>query len=164
MTVTGGDAPVVLVTGAAQRIGACITRTLHAAGYNVVVHYRQSSSAAQALCAELNTLRPNSAISLMAGLNDVQAIGWLAQQAMAQWQRVDALVNNASSFFPTPVGKTTAEQWDDLLGSNARAPFLAQALAPALAAQGGAVVNIATSMQNVRWHNTRCIAWQKRPM
>lgn len=136
--------PVALVTGAAQRIGATITRTLHAAGYNTVLHYRKSSGAAQALCAELNTLRPHSAISLMADLNDVHAIERLAQQALAQWQRLDVLVNNASSFYPTPVGKTTAEQWDDLMGSNARAPFfLAQALAPALAAQKGAVVNIA---------------------
>lgn len=136
--------PAALVTGAAQRIGATIARRLHAVGYNIVLHYRKSSGAAQALCAELNTLRPHSALSLMAELNDVEAIERLAQQALAQWQRMDVLVNNASSFYPTPVGKTTTEQWDDLMGSNARAPFfLAQALAPALAAQKGSVVNIA---------------------
>jgi pteridine reductase len=137
-------APVVLITGAAQRIGAVIARTLHTEGYNVVLHYLNSQNAAQVLCAELNALRQQSAISLSADLNDVCAIQQLAHNAIQQWQRMDALVNNASTFFPTSVGSATVAQWDNLMGSNARAPFfLAQALASQLAEQRGVIVNIA---------------------
>lgn len=142
--MTAAAAPVALVTGAAQRIGAVIARHLHAAGYNIVLHYHQSQVAAQALCAELNAQRAHSAVSYQANLNDHEAINGLAQQALLAWGRLDALVNNASTFYPTSLGSTTAAHWDDLFSSNARAPFfLAQAVAPALAAQRGAMVNIA---------------------
>lgn len=144
MTAVQSMAPVALITGAAQRIGAVIARTLHAAGYNVVLHYLNSQNAAQVLCAELNALRQQSAISLSADLNNVEAIQQLAHHAIQQWQRIDALVNNASAFFPTPVGSATEAQWNNVMGSNALAPFfLSQALAAKLAEQRGAIVNIA---------------------
>ncbi len=156
-----GQSQVVLVTGAAQRIGATISRVLHAAGYNLVLHYRNSHAAAEFLGEELNRLRPGSAIILHADLDDLQSIEQLAVQALSQWQRVDALVNNASGFYPTPIGTVTDRQWNDLMSSNARAPFfLAQALAPALAAQQGAIVNIADiyAGQPLEKHSVYCMA------
>lgn len=161
MTAAESDSPVVLVTGAAQRIGKIISCTLHAAGYNVVVHYHRSHAAAQSLCAELNALRQQSACCLSADLGDLHAVEQLAQQALLAWQRVDALVNNASTFYPTPVGTATSGQWDDLMGSNARAPFfLTQALAPALTRQQGAVVNIADIYADrpLAQHTVYCMA------
>lgn len=143
-TNTACTRPVALVTGSAQRIGAAIVHTLHSAGYNTVIHYRQSSDAAEKLAASLNRQRQDSAITISADLDDVSHIYRLAAAAQAAWGRMDALVNSASSFYPTPVGSATAQQWDDLVGSNMKAPFfLSQALAPALANQQGAIVNIA---------------------
>lgn len=135
-------APVVLVTGAARRVGACIVRTQHAAGWNVVIHAHRSYAEAQALSAELNALRPQSARALMADLGDAAAIDALAQAAQSAFGRLDALVNNASSYFKTPLGSISAAQIDDLVNSNLRAPLLVtQACAPRLA-DGGAVINI----------------------
>ena len=137
-------APVALVTGSAQRIGATIIKTLHAAGYNTVIHYRHSQAPAEALTAALNAQRANSAVCIAADLNDIHAIQQLAQQSCEVWGNLDALVNSASSFYPTPVGNTTDHQWNDLINSNMKAPFfLAQALATALAEQQGAIINIA---------------------
>lgn len=153
--------PVVLVTGAAQRIGAVIARHLHGAGYRVVLHYHQSHAAAQALCTELNTTRAQSAIALPANFNDVSAVHVLAKQAVDAWGRLDALINNASTFYPTPLGEVTAAQWDELFASNARAPFfLSQALVPALAAQQGAIVNIADiyAQTPLQQHAVYCMA------
>ena len=137
------DNKVALVTGAARRIGATIARTLHAAGADVAIHYRGSVDEAQALVAELNRLRPDSAAAFAADLTDVAAIGDLAAQA-GQWRnRLDVLVNNASSFYPTPAGTITEAQWDDLVGTNLKAPlFLSQAALPALRDGGGVIVNI----------------------
>lgn len=136
--------PVALVTGAARRIGAQIIRALHAAHYNVVLHYHRSENAAEALVTELNQVRADSAIARAADLNQLDAIDRLADQVRRQWGRVDALVNNASSFFPTPVREATEAQWDDLLNSNLKAPFfLARALADDLRASQGTVLNIA---------------------
>lgn len=136
--------PVALVTGSAQRIGATIARALHSAGYNTVIHYRQSQTDAEKLATSLNQQRQDSAIAVSADLNNVSDIYRLAAAAQAAWGRMDALVNSASSFYPTSVGSATAQQWDDLVGSNMKAPFfLSQALAPALASQHGAIVNIA---------------------
>ncbi len=135
---------VALVTGAAKRIGAEIARQLHTAGFNVIVHYNQSTTAAQELVEELNSERENSAVGLPADLNDHTQIVNLAQQSTAQWQRVDLLVNNASSFYPTPIGEATNADWDNLINSNLKAPFfLAQALAPALTQSHGCIINIA---------------------
>ncbi|HUS24187.1 MAG TPA: pteridine reductase [Candidatus Binatia bacterium] len=139
-----GDAAhgVVLVTGAARRIGAAIARRLHALGWNVVLHYRASGGEARALEKELNRARPDSAHALRANLLDVKAIVRLAQEARARWGRLDALVNNASSYFATPLADLTEEQFDDLVGSNLKGPlFLIQACVPHL--RGGAIVNIA---------------------
>lgn len=143
MTTDTSTAPVALVTGSAQRIGATIVRTLHAAGYNTVIHCRRSQAAATALASELNRQRHGSAVVAQCDLNDTGASGFLAQQAELAWGRLDALINSASAFYPTPLGETTPAQWDDLIGSNMKAPFfLAQALAPALRAVRGAIINI----------------------
>lgn len=137
------NAPVALVTGAAQRIGAAIARHLHANGYRVLIHCHRSQTAAEQLAAELNAQRPDTAAVLSADLASVSAIEQLATQAEARWQRIDLLVNNASSFYPTPLGTATEAQWNDLFASNVKAPFfLSQALAPALTKQQGSIVNL----------------------
>ena len=136
--------PVALITGAARRIGAEIARTLHASGYNIIVHYRSSNTAANELVRELNAARPNSAESLAADLNAVEQVKHLAEQSLALWGRMDVLVNNASNFYPTPLHSADETQWNDLLGSNLKAPFfLTQALAEALKQNSGCVINIA---------------------
>ncbi len=153
--------PVAVVTGSAQRIGAAIVTALHHAGYNTVIHYRQSREQAEALAATLNTLRPDSAVCLAADLNDVGAIRQFAVQAQEPWGRIDALVNSASSFFPTPIGHISEQQWDDLVGSNMKAPFfLSQALAAPLARQQGAIVNIADiyAERPLAEHTVYCMA------
>lgn len=133
-----------LVTGAARRIGAAISACLHAAGYNLIVHYRQSAEDAQALCRRLNSLRPDSAQALGLDLSQFDAFDGFIAQAAARWDGLDALVNNASLFFPTPFGQVPAAQWDALLDANLKAPFfLCQAAQPWLAQRRGSVVNIA---------------------
>jgi len=135
--------PVALITGAAQRIGATISRTLHQAGYRLVIHYRSSATAAEALATELNSQRPDSAITLQADLDDMSQVERLAQQAQVAFGQLDLLVNNASSFFPTPVDESSQQQWDQLINSNLRAPyFLASALNPALRQQQGCIINL----------------------
>ncbi len=139
--------PVALVTGGAARIGACIATTLHAQGYRVLVHYHRSHDQAAALAVKLNGQRADSARILQADLLDVTAIERLAADALAAWGRLDLLVHNASSFFPTPLGSITLEQWDNLIGSNARAPLLlSQLLHKPLQASGtGCIINIIDS-------------------
>jgi pteridine reductase len=137
------DSPVVLITGAARRVGAQIARHLHAAGYAVAVHCRASRGEAQVLCDELNAARAGSAAVFTADLLDTAAIAPLVADVVAHFGRLDALVNNASSFYRTPLGQIDGAVWDDLIGSNFKAPlFLAQAAAPHLRAAGGAIVNI----------------------
>lgn len=134
---------VVLVTGGARRVGASIARRLHAAGAAIALHYRVSADAAAQLAEELNALRPESAAIFPADLLDTSALLALVEAVHRRFGRLDALVNNASSFFPTPLGKIDAAAWDDLVGTNFKAPlFLAQAAAPYLAERGGAIVNI----------------------
>lgn len=138
-----GGHRVVLVTGAAKRIGAAIARALHAAGCDLVLHYRGSHEAASALHAELDRARPGSALLVQADLAAFDRLPELVAQAIGRFGHLDGLVNNASSFTPTVVGDTTPAQWDDLFASNARAPFfLSQAAAPHLRASGGAIVNL----------------------
>jgi len=138
-----GPRPVALVTGAARRIGATIARTLHAAGYDLALHYRSSQSDMDALVAELDAARNGSALALQADLGDFDRLPELVAQAVGRFGRLDALVNNASSFDATPFGTTTPAQWDALFASNARAPFfLAQAAAPHLRHARGAIVNL----------------------
>lgn len=137
------ESPVALVTGAALRLGAATARALHARGWRLLVHCRQSREKADELAAELNVKRPQSCVVLQADLAQDSEVARLATEAKAVWSRVDALINNASSFYPTPVGSATAENWDELFSSNARAPFfLSQALAPELARQRGAIINM----------------------
>ena len=137
------SAPVMLVTGAARRVGAEIARTLHAAGAMVAIHCRASRAEAEDLAASLNGLRPGSAAVFTADLLDVAALSPLVNAVVARFGRLDALVNNASSFHATRFGAVDTAIWDDLIGSNLRAPFfLAQAAAPHLAAGGGCIVNI----------------------
>ena len=138
------DGRWALVTGAAKRIGAVIARTLHAAGANVAIHYNRSAAEADELAAELNRARAKSAFSIGADMRDIAAVERMAAQVLERTgKRLDVLVNNASNFYPTPIGTITLEQWDDLFGSNLKAPlFLSQALVPALRAARGVIVNI----------------------
>lgn len=137
------DAPVAIVTGGAKRIGAAIVTKLHSAGYNVLIHYNQSSSAAKALAQALNLLRPHSAICWQHDLQQCDHLNLLVTAAVDTWQRLDVLVNNASSFYPTPVGEMNEHQWDDLTASNLKGPlFLSQAAAPYLAKQHGSIINL----------------------
>jgi pteridine reductase len=133
----------VLVTGAARRIGAAIARTLHGAGARVVVHCHRSRVEADALAAELNAARALSCAVVVADLLDVEGLAKLADESAACFGRLDGLVNNASSFHATPIGRITRAEWDDLMGTNLRAPlFLSQAAAPHLRKAHGAIVNI----------------------
>ncbi len=135
--------PVALVTGAARRVGACIARRLHADGYDVALHARRSLDDLEALARELESTRPGSTHTLVADLDDGAAPQALVDGVLARFGRLDALVNNASSFHRTPVGSITMADWDGLFASNARAPlFLAQAAADALRARRGAIVNL----------------------
>lgn len=137
------NSPVVLITGAARRVGAEIARTLHAAGARVVLHHRASRDAADALADTLNTRRENSALAVRCDLRDAAAVVAMVDEAVACFGRLDALVNNASSFFATPVGAIDETAWDDLVGSNLKGPlFLSQAAAPHLARAHGCIVNI----------------------
>lgn len=134
---------VVLISGGAKRVGAGICRKLHASGANLMLHYRASAGEARLLQAELNHSRPNSVALIQADLLDLAKLPSLVEQTLATFGRLDALVNNASSFFPTPVGEITPSAWEDLIGTNLRAPlFLAQAAALALRRTQGAIVNI----------------------
>ena len=135
--------PAALVTGAARRIGAAIARCLHAAGYDLVLHCHASVSEAHALAVELESTRPGSVRVHAADLADVAALPALVAACTDAYGRLDALVNNASGFFATPLAEATPAQWDALFAANARAPFfLAQAAAPHLRAAQGAIVNL----------------------
>ena len=134
---------VVLITGGAKRVGAAIARRLHREGANLMLHYRGSEREAKALRTELNAARANSVALVQADLLDVMGLPEIVKNTVGRFERLDALVNNASSFFPTPVGEMTAASWDGLVGANLRAPlFLSQAAAPHLKKTGGAIVNI----------------------
>lgn len=134
---------VALLTGAARRIGANVARKLHAEGADIVIHYRNSATEAQALQAELNQQRSQSCYLVQGDLLQVQQLPALLEQVIAQTQRLDILLNNASSFYPTPMGKITEQQFDDLIGTNLKAPlFVSQAAAPYLHATQGCIINM----------------------
>ena len=134
---------VVLVTGAARRIGAAIVTRLHENGAQVAIHYRSSVGEADALADRLNSRRADSARTFQADLLDTAAVPGLIAAVIEWGGRLDCLVNNASTFYPTPIGNITEQQWDDLLGSNLKAPlFLSQAAAPQLRDAGGVIINI----------------------
>ena len=134
---------VALITGAARRIGAVIAETLHDAGADVVIHYRHSSDDAKALQNKLNAKREDSCFLVQADLLAVNQMPELIQHVIKQTTRLDILINNASSFYPTKIGEITEKDWDDLVGSNLKAPlFLSQAASSHLKASGGCIVNI----------------------
>jgi len=133
----------VLVTGGAKRVGAAIVRRLHAAGANVAIHCRTSLYEALALRAELNDRRPDSACVVQAELLDTASLPGMVNEVIKQFGHLDALVNNASSFYPTPLEEVSESQWADLIGTNLKAPlFLAQAATPELRRRHGCIVNI----------------------
>jgi len=134
---------VVLVTGGAKRVGAAIVRRLHREGADVMLHYRGSEREANALRSELNAARANSVALVQADLLDLAGLAEIVRNTVNRFDRLDVLVNNASAFFPTPVGEMTQATWESLIGTNLRAPlFLSQAAAPHLKKTNGAIVNI----------------------
>jgi pteridine reductase len=134
---------VALVTGGARRVGAAIARQLHGAGASVLLHYRDSEADAARLAAELNAARPKSAAKVKAELLAPVAPRALLSAALDSFGRLDILVNNASSFFPVAVGAMESSHWEELIGSNLRAPlFIAQQAAEELAKNEGCIVNI----------------------
>jgi pteridine reductase len=138
------ESAVVFITGAGKRVGAALARDLHRRGYAIAVHYRSAKPEAEALAAALNAERAGSCLLLQADLDDPAQRDALIPQVIAQFGRLDVLINNASSFSPTPIGDVTDAHWDGLFDSNARAPFfLSQAAAPFLRRQHGCIVNIA---------------------
>ncbi len=137
------ERPVVLITGGARRVGRVIARTLHGAGYDLALHYRGSAEEAQSLAVELETRREKSTLLLAGDLLATAELPKLVLRLVQHFGRLDGLVNNASAFYPTAIGDASEQQWDELMGSNAKAPFfLAQAAAPHLRAARGAIVNL----------------------
>lgn len=143
MTNNNNNAPVALITGAAKRVGAAIAEALHAKGYNIIIHCRHSTQEAFALSEFFNHNRSGSARVLTADLSVHQEVITLAQQALSTFGRIDVLINNASSFYATPIALASESDWDALFSSNVKAPyFLASALADELKARQGAIINI----------------------
>ena len=152
---------VAVITGAARRIGACIAETLHQRGCDVFLHYRSSSVEVSDLAKRLNASRSDSARIVQADLASDDDIRRLAENVRTHGGQLDLLVNNASTFFPTDIGSTTAQQWHDLMDSNLRGPyFLTQALLPELATAGGSVVNLLDvhAVRPMRGHAVYCMA------
>lgn len=153
--------PVALITGSAKRVGAAIARSLHADGYDVALHYRHSGAEMQALIAELEAARAGSTLALQADLAEFDRLAEIVAGTVGRFGRLDALVNNASAYYATPIGAVTPQQWDELFASNARAPFfLAQAAAPHLKASGGAIVNLVDiyAQRPLAGHSVYCMA------
>jgi pteridine reductase len=137
------EGKVVLITGGARRVGAGVTRHLHARGANLVVHYRSSATEARDLKRELTALRPDSVVLVQGDLLKPANLSGLIKDAVKAYGRLDALVNNASSFYATPIGEIDEKVWDDLMGTNLKAPlFLSQAAARELRRTHGSIVNI----------------------
>jgi len=134
---------VALITGGARRVGAAVCRSLHAAGLDLMVHYRSSADDARALQAELNALRPQSVALVQADLLNMSSLPTMVNDTVRQFGRLDVLINNASSYYPTPVGEVGEGEWEDLMGTNLKTPlFLSQAAAPHLKRNHGCIVNI----------------------
>ena len=155
------EGKTALVTGGVRRIGAAIARTLHEAGMDLALHYRSSADAAAVLRDELEARRPGSVTLIRADLLDTAQLPMLVERVIEARGRLDLLVNNASSFYPTPVGSVTEVQWDDLLGSNLKAPFfLCQAAAAELRQRRGCIVNLVDihAQRPMSGHAVYCIA------
>ena len=134
---------VVLITGGAKRVGAAICRKLHERGADLMIHYRSSAAEARALQDELNSSRPDSVSLVQADLLNISGLPSLVSETVNRFGRLDVLINNASSFFPTSLGEITENAWDDLIGTNLKAPlFLSQAAAPQIRKHHGSIVNI----------------------
>ncbi len=134
---------VVLITGAAHRIGATTAQLLHAEGMNLVLHYRSSRDAAQKLQEKMLEKRPDSVILVQTALHKIDNLPALVKEATDAWGRLDVLINNASSFYPTPLNRATEKDWDELMGSNLKAPFfLSQAAAAQLKRNHGCIINM----------------------
>jgi pteridine reductase len=134
---------VALITGGARRVGAAICRRLHAGGVNLMVHYRSSADEARALQAELNDARAESVALVQADLLHMAAMPEMVAETVRRFGRLDILINNASSFYPSPIGEIAEREWDDLIGTNLKTPlFLSQAAAPHLRRNHGCIVNI----------------------
>jgi len=143
MTSSALSGQVVLVTGAAKRIGAAMVRGFHDEGAKVAIHYHHSAENAEALRDQLNLIRPNSAIAIGADLVCVEILPRIIDEVIQAFGRLDVLINNASTFYPTPLSTISATQWDDLIGTNLKAPlFLAQAAAPHLRKSHGLILNL----------------------
>ena len=154
------DSKVVLITGAARRIGAVTARLFHAAGYGVIIHYNNSAAAADKICEELNHQRADSCLLVQCDLNDMTGLDKIAD-LVSSVGRLDVLINNASSFYPTPLENCDQQQWDDLINSNLKGPFfLSQKMAPLLIENQGAIVNISDmhARQALRNHPIYTIA------
>jgi len=151
----------VLVTGGAKRIGAATSRLLHQAGYRLIIHCRLSCRQAEEFAAELNASRHDSAKVIQGDLNNETIYNQLIEQAYACWNRLDVLVNNASSFFPTPIGKITLDDWHNLVNTNMKAPlFLSQAAAPYLKQTQGSIINMIDvhGQRPMKEHTVYCAA------
>lgn len=161
MTMNNLESKVALITGAARRIGAAVAEILHRNGMNVALHYNASEEEAQTLCAKLNQLRPDSAVTLQGDLLEPEIDKSLIIKAHKTWGRLDLLVNNASRFYRTHFGKVTEYAWDDLMISNLRAPFfLSQAAAPYLKETKGRIINISDihAWRPMRDYSVYCIS------
>lgn len=151
----------VLITGAARRLGACIATTLHKSGWNVIIHFQHSSDEAKKLIDALNATRPQSAHTIQADLSDASAVSRVAEETLRHFGQLNALINNASSFYPTPIETITAAQWNHLMNSNAMAPlFLSQALKPALRTRQGSIINMIDihGERPLRDHSVYCMS------
>lgn len=151
----------ILITGGAQRIGAQIARALHAEGMRVILHYRHSENAAQSLAQELNHIRPKSAATVQGDLTQTDSYSQIIKNSYDMFGRLDGLINNASTFYPTQLGETTLEQWDELMRSNLQAPFfLSQAAANYLRKSRGVIINLTDihADRPMKNHSVYCIA------
>ena len=152
---------VTLITGGAKRIGAHTAKYLHSFGSNIVVHCNESRLEAEKLCLELNHIRAKSAMLVQGDLSDLSHVERIGQQAIDSFGRLDVLINNASSFYPTPVGTITTTDWQSLVGSNMQGPlFLSQYCAPALAQNTGAIINMVDihAARPLKDHTLYCMA------
>ena len=155
------DNKVALITGGSRRIGAQIATSLHEKGFRIALHYRNSRKQAQSLQEKLNAIRADSVILIQADLHVTKGLNTLVNSTIESLGQLDVVINNASSFYPTPMGKATEQDWDDLMGSNLKAPFfLAQAAAPALKKANGCIINIVDihSERPLKEHPIYCMA------
>ncbi|TDF41581.1 pteridine reductase [Alteromonadaceae bacterium M269] len=152
---------VAFITGSAKRIGACTAKRLHKAGYNIVIHCNSSVAAADELKQTLNNLRPESAVVIQGNLTDYEQLPSIAEKAKSAFGRIDVLVNNASAFYPTPIGTVTLSDWNQLIGSNAQAPlFLSQRLKDELTMNNGVIINMTDihAAKPLASHTVYCMA------